>query len=43
MSIWYPKISKLSYKILEKYNEQKVYHKKALLKNLAIFTGKHLC
>ena len=24
-----------------KYNEQKVFHKKAVLKNFAIFTGKH--
>ena len=32
-----------SHKISEKYNEQKVFHKKAALKNFAIFTGKHLC
>ena len=31
-----------SYKISEKYNEQNVFHKKALLKNFAIFKGKHL-
>ena len=29
--------------IAEKYNEQKVFRKKAVLKNFAIFTGKHLC
>ena len=32
-----------SHEISEKYNEQKVFHKKAVLKNFAIFTGKHLC
>ena len=32
-----------SHKILEKYNEQKVFHKKAVLKNFSIFTGKYLC
>ena len=32
-----------SYKISEKYNEQKVFHKKAVLKNFAIFTRKHMC
>ena len=31
-----------SHKILEKYNEQKVFHKKAVLKNFSIFNGKHL-
>ena len=31
-----------SHKILEKYNEQ-VFHKKAVLRNFAIFTGKYLC
>ena len=29
--------------ITSKYNEQKVFHKKAVLKNFAVFTGKHLC
>ena len=29
-----------SHKLLEKYNEQKVFHKKAALKNFTIFTGK---
>ena len=32
-----------SHEILEKYNEQNVFYKKAVLKNFAIFTGKHLC
>ena len=32
-----------SHKILEKYNGQKVFHKKAVLKNFGIFTGKYLC
>ena len=32
----------LSHKISAKYNEQKVFHKKAVLKNLAILSGKHL-
>ena len=32
-----------SHKISEKYNEQKVFYKKAVLKNFAIFTGKHPC
>ena len=32
-----------SHKISEKYNAQKVFHKKAVLKNFAIFTGRHLC
>ena len=31
-----------SHKISEKYNEQKVFNKKAVLKNFAIFTGKQL-
>ena len=30
-----------SHKISERYNEQKVFYKKAVLKNFAIFTGKH--
>ena len=38
-SILYPKNSIIT----SKYNEQKVFHKKAILKNFAIFTGKHLC
>ena len=32
-----------SHKISEKYNEQELLHKKTLLENFAIFTGKHLC
>ena len=32
-----------SHKISEKYNEQKVFNKKAVLKNFTIFTGKQLC
>ena len=32
-----------SHKILEKCNDLEVFYKKAVLKNLAIFTGKHLC
>ena len=32
-----------SHKISEKYNEQKVFHKTAVLKNFAMFTGKYLC
>ena len=32
-----------SHKISEKYNEQKLFNKKAVLKNFVIFTGKHLC
>ena len=43
MSILYPKMSKRilsSHKISEKYNEQTVFHKKAVLKNFVIFTGK---
>ena len=42
-SFLYPKTSKEFYHS-EKYNEQKVFHKKAVLvlKNFAIFTGKHL-
>ena len=32
-----------SHKISEKYNEQKVFHGKAVLKNFAMFTGKQLC
>ena len=42
MSILYPKMSKRilsSHKISEKCNEQKVFHKKAVLKNFVIFTG----
>ena len=39
MSILCPK----NYIVTSKYNEQKVFHKKAILKNFAIFTGKHLC
>ena len=31
------------HKISEKCNEQNVFHKKAVLKNFALFTGKHLC
>ena len=31
-----------SHKISEEYNEQKVLHKKAALKNFTTFTGKHL-
>ena len=31
-----------SHKISEKYNEQKVFYKKAVLKNYAIFIGKYL-
>ena len=27
----------------EKYNEQKLFNKKAVLKYFVIFTGKHLC
>ena len=38
-SILYPKNSIIT----SKYNEQKVFHKKAVLKNFAIFTGRHLC
>ena len=30
-------------KISEKYNEQKVFFKKIVLNNFAIFTGKYLC
>ena len=30
-------------KISEKYNEQKVFYKKIVLNNFAIFTEKHLC
>ena len=32
-----------SHTISDKYNEQKVFHKKAVPKNFAIFAGKHLC
>ena len=32
-----------SHKVLEKYNAQKVFYKKAVLKSFATFTGKHLC
>ena len=32
----------MSHKISEKCNE-KMFYKKAVLKNLAIFIGKHLC
>ena len=32
-----------SHKILEKYDEQKVFRKKAILKNFAIIKRKHLC
>ena len=32
-----------SHKNSEKYNELEVFYKKAVLKNLAIFTGKYLC
>ena len=39
MSILCPK----NYIVTSKYNEQKVFHKKAILKNFVIFTGKHLC
>ena len=38
-SILYPKNSIIT----SKYNEQKVFHKKAVLKKFAVFTGKHLC
>ena len=30
-------------KMSEKYNEQKVFFKKIVLNNFAIFTGKYLC
>ena len=30
-------------KVSEKYNEQKVFFKKIVLNNFAIFTGKYLC
>ena len=30
-------------KITKKYNEQEVFYKKTVLKNFAIFIGKHLC
>ena len=32
-----------SHTISEKYNEQNVFHKKVVLENFAIFTGKYLC
>ena len=32
-----------SYKISEKYNEQTLFHKKAVFKNFAIFTRKRMC
>ena len=41
-SILHPKILS-SHRISENYNEQKVFHEKAVLKNFAIFTGKHSC
>ena len=46
MSILYPKTSKEFYhhiKISEKYNEQKVFYKKAIPNNFAIFIEKYLC
>ena len=42
----YPKTSKEFYnhiKVLEKYNEEKVFYKKTVLNNFAIFTEKNLC
>ena len=32
-----------SHKILEKFNDQKVFYKNIVLKNFPIFTGKYLC
>ena len=43
IKILYPKTSKEFHQISEKYNEQKLFNKKAVLKSFAIFTGKHLC
>ena len=46
ISILYPKTSKEFYhhiKISKKYNEQKVFCKKTVLNNFAIFTEKYLC
>ena len=46
ISVLYSKTSKEFYhqtKISEKYNEQKVFYKKTVLNNFAIFTEKYLC
>ena len=43
IKILYPKTSKQFHQISEKYNEQKLFNKKAVLKAFAKFTGKHLC